>query len=83
MAFACGFRTIIEDMSQMATAATAMNLGALGEECVILSRANSAGERGPKAGPAGAGFKLCARRVNGKIAARAMVIALPRFLQQR
>src|SRR6056297_723206 len=73
MALACRLRPVVEDMTEVTAAAAAMHFGAHHEELAVGLRADGIGQRLPEARPSGAAVVLVLRRIDGQIAALAVV----------
>src|SRR5688500_16046153 len=70
-----GRRAVVEDVTEMAAAAPAMDFGPGHEQGVVGAGADRAGDRPGEARPAGAAFELVLRAKHGKVAASAQEIA--------
>src|ERR1700738_4956845 len=76
-------RTIVEDVAEMAAAATAVNFGAQHAEGAVLGLADGVLERLIKTRPAGAALEFGVGREQRQVAAGAGEDALAMFLEQR
>src|SRR6266851_1248412 len=75
--------TVIEDVTQMAATAIAVNCGSHHAEAHILGRPDSSLDRRPEAWPAGAAVEFRGRGEQVEVTARASEVASPLLVQQR
>src|SRR6185503_4124053 len=78
-----GRRPIVENMSQVATASTAMNCRARHAEGAIFGGTHGVIEGRPEAGPTRVAFELCFRRIDRQLAAGAREYACPMLVVER
>src|SRR5262245_25488204 len=82
MTLAGWLRSVVEDVTEMSAAASAMFLGPDHAEGSIALVRNGFGEGPGEAGPAGTAVELCGRTEQRQVAARTGKNALALFLEQ-
>ena len=83
VALARGRRAVVEDVAEMAAAAPAVDLGARHDQRIVGLGADRIGQGGSEARPAGAAVVFGLRRIDGEVAAGAMIETGALFVEQR